>query len=173
MRLFLAVFSTLTLFFLATSAMAQSADIQWKDLSAGERQGILNQWRALPQAEKGPFIAYRTQAIKNLSEEKKAQYSDVAKARAKKEQALHADYKKRQAVEKKEQAKIEKARATAIEAPAPIINEISQPDAIAPGASIEMDKAAPVAPAVETKPTDKATDESASEKAQKMIDKFF
>lgn len=176
MRFFIALFSVLTVFFFASSAMAQSTDIQWKDLSARERQGILNQWRALPQAEKGPFIRYSTQAIEGLSEEKKAQYDDIAEERAEKEKKLHAAYEKRQAEEKKSRAIAEKPKPAAIEVPAPIVNKISDPAAIAPSASIDMEKAAPIeaiTPAVEGQPTEEKSSESASDKAKKMMDKFF
>lgn len=105
-----------TLLFLGNNAMAQDANIQWKDLSAGERQNILNTWRALPQDDKKPFMVYREEAIKSLSDEKKALYVDKAQERAAREKELEEAYQKRVAEEEKRlqtesKAKIEAAAA--------------------------------------------------------------
>ncbi len=129
MHPFLSLMMIMAISFFSLIANAQDVSIQWKDLSAAERQNILNTWRALPQAEKGPFMLYRQKAIKNLSEEKKQQYTTIAEEREAREAALEKAYQKRQAAEEEARAITEKLKPNA---PEPIINDIAQPEAITP-----------------------------------------
>ena len=85
---------------IAGTALAQDVTIAWKDLSAGERNRILNEWRALDSAERGPFIQYRDKAIAEFDETKKAQHLETAKERIKRKTAIEKSHKEKQAKEK-------------------------------------------------------------------------
>ena len=172
MRLLSSFLALLTVLFLSSAAFAQDADIQWKDLSAGERQGILNTWRSLPQDEKGPFILYREETIKNLSAEKKAKYADTAKARAEREKSSAIAYEKRQAEEEKRALEIEKVEDIA----KPVVPTIEAPKAVKSLETkpIEAAKPAEVAePAVMNAEQKTKEDASAAEKAKELLNKFF
>lgn len=162
MRFLTSLFSILVIIGLTSTAMAQSTDIKWKDIASGQRQAILNQWRALPQGEKASFMTYRTQAIQNLTDADKAKYGETAKARVERKKSLEADYKKR--------VKAEESKARAV------IKDIVEPAQITPidTTPIEMAKPAEIAiPEVATETTAPVDKETATEKAKKMIDKFF
>lgn len=158
MRFLSSIFAFLMVIFLSSAAVAQDANIQWKDLSAGERQSILNTWRALPNEGKTSFMTYRAQALKDLSDEKKAKYAKIAEERSAREIEMEKAYEKRQENEKK--------------------LEMAKPEPIAPIDSTPMEEAKPAGIPMPTpvgEDTKKSTEksESKADTAKKMLDKFF